>query len=151
MMKYLATMVVFVVCNYVSNVTWAQAQVECLGFTSAESPGYEVTCSEAAKSAADCIVDANSYNGWKTYTGACASCHGEYGEVTTSFPNLLELLNANIDYDRFVSVLYHGQHGTVTVMPSWKGDCDVIPDIDNVYRYLKARADGRLPTGAVSP
>lgn len=111
------------------------------------APSYEVTCPADAKAAEQCQVDKDTYIGWRTFAGQCQVCHGGSGLGSTFAPNLLERFHQRVDYPRFVEVVKNGYTGQVGAMPAWKGNPNVEPHIDRLYRYLKARADGALPPG----
>ncbi|MGE3774216.1 MAG: cytochrome c [Gammaproteobacteria bacterium] len=111
------------------------------------APNYDVTCPPDAKAAEQCQVDKETYIGWRTFAGQCQVCHGGSALGSTFAPNLLDRFHQRVDYPRFVEVVTHGYTGQVGAMPAWKGNPNVEPHIDQMYRYLKARADGALPPG----
>lgn len=115
--------------------------------TTGTAPAYEVSCPDGAKAAEQCQVDKDTYIGWRTFAGQCQVCHGGSGLGSTFAPNLLERFHQRVDYPRFVEVVKNGYTGQVGAMPAWKGNPNVEPHIDRLYRYLKARADGALPPG----
>ena len=110
-------------------------------------PAYEVQCPAAASAAESCTVNKETYLGWRTFAANCQVCHGGSGLGSTFAPNLLERFNATVDYPRFLLVLENGYTGQVGAMPAWKSKRDVMGNADNLYRYLRARADGKLPAG----
>lgn len=110
-------------------------------------PTYEVKCPEGATSATQCEVDKDTYIGWRTYQANCFVCHGADGMGTTIAPNLMDRFKDRVDYARFKYVVTNGFTGQVGAMPAWKDNPNVMPNIDNLYRYLKARTDGVLPPG----
>ncbi len=113
-----------------------------------EAPTYTVECPEGATSASACKVDKGTYKGWMTYKIVCQVCHGGGGMGSTFAPNLQTRFNENgVDWPRFVYVLDHGYTGEVGAMPNWSKNPRVMKNIDNLYRYLKARADGKIPLG----
>ena len=118
---------------------------ECVGFSAAEIPQYEVACAADAESAADCMVDARTSRGFEIYIDNCATCHGHGTGASTS--PAADLTRRRIEYERMHLTMFHGHDENLAVMPAWKGNCDVIPSIDELYLYLKARSDGVLPPG----
>jgi len=106
-----------------------------------------VSCPPDAKAAEQCQVDKETYIGWRTFAGQCQVCHGGSALGSTFAPSLLDRFHQRVDYPRFVDVVTHGYTGQVGAMPAWKGNPNVEPHIDRLYRYLKARADGVLPAG----
>ncbi len=92
-------------------------------------------------------LDAFSYEGFKLYRNWCARCHGTYGQGMVG-PNLAESLNV-ISKAQFVEVVTHGKTGQIGNMPAWETNDSVIKGMDNIYAYLKARANGAI--GKVKP
>jgi mono/diheme cytochrome c family protein len=108
---------------------------------------YEVQCAAGATAAEQCQVDKATYIGWRTFSGQCQVCHGGSALGSSFAPNLLDRFHQNVDHARFVDVVTNGFRGQVGAMPGWKGNPNVMPHLDAMYRYLKARADGALPPG----
>lgn len=108
---------------------------------------YEVQCPAGATAAEQCKVDKDTYIGWRTFASQCQVCHGGSALGSTFAPNLLERFHQRVDHARFVAVVTHGFRGQVGAMPAWKGNPNVMPHVDQMYRYLKARADAALPPG----
>ena len=119
----------------------------CGAVMAADSPKYAVDCPAGAAAAEKCTVDKNTYFGWRTYAANCQVCHGGSGMGSTFAPNLMDRLKTRVDYPRFVTVVSEGYTGQVGAMPAWKTKKDVMSNLDNLYRYLRARTDGKLPAG----
>lgn len=92
-------------------------------------------------------LDSFSYEGFKLYRNWCARCHGTYGQGMVG-PNLAESLNV-ISKDEFIEVVTYGKTGQIGSMPAWESNASVMNGMDNLYAYLKARADGAI--GEVKP
>jgi len=111
-------------------------------------PQYVVECPEGAASAKACKVDKNTYVGWRSYSTNCQVCHGGSGLGSTFAPNLMDRFNKQgVDYTRFKEVVTNGYTGQIGAMPAWEKNKGVMKDLDNLYRYLQARADDKLPKG----
>ncbi len=111
-------------------------------------PQYVVECPEGAASAKACKVDKNTYVGWRSYSVNCQVCHGGSGLGSTFAPNLMDRFNQqDVDYARFREVVTNGFTGQMGAMPAWDKNKGVMKDLDNLYRYLQARADDKLPKG----
>jgi mono/diheme cytochrome c family protein len=110
---------------------------------SAAAP-YTVECT--AGSPTVCQVDKQTYIGWRTYHATCHVCHAQDAVGSTFAPSLVERLQA-IDEARFMDVLANGYTGQIGVMPGWKDNPNVNKKYNELYGYLKARADGALPPG----
>ncbi|MDB2705203.1 c-type cytochrome [Pseudomonadota bacterium] len=100
----------------------------------ADPPPYTVTNGNQ--------LDANSYKGFKLYRNWCARCHGTYGQGMVG-PNLADSLNI-ISKAEFFRIVKNGKAGTIGSMPPWKSNAKVMEGRDQLYSYLKARADGAI-------
>jgi mono/diheme cytochrome c family protein len=92
-------------------------------------------------------LDAETYSGFKLFRNWCARCHGTYGQGMVG-PNLADSLNV-ISKQEFFDVVEHGKTGTIGSMPAWAANPQVMEGREQLYRYLKARADGAI--GEVKP
>lgn len=92
-------------------------------------------------------LDSQTYKGFKLYRNWCARCHGTYGQGLAG-PNLAQSLNT-ITYEEFMTTVAEGKTGQIGMMPAWKANPTVMDGRDNIYSYLKARADGAID--AVKP
>ena len=92
-------------------------------------------------------VDARTYNGFRRYHAGCNHCHGQDGMGSSFGPSLVDGLPEIQAFRNFV--LYGASNGT-SVMKGFAGDPNVVPYVDDIYAYLKARADGALGRGRPS-
>jgi methanol metabolism-related c-type cytochrome len=101
-------------------------------------------------SVVDGKVDASTYNGYRRYTDSCMRCHGPDGAGSSYAPALLESLKT-MPYEGFTEVVINGRQnlgaGQEKVMPAFGHVEDVALYIDDIYAYLKARADGAVGRG----
>jgi methanol metabolism-related c-type cytochrome len=93
-------------------------------------------------------VDPGTYNGFRRYHNTCHVCHGPDGLGSSFGPTLVDTLKA-IDYYAFSDVVVNGRTNAAnnSVMPSFGTDANVMPYLDDIYGYLKARSDGAIPPG----
>lgn len=95
-------------------------------------------------------VDWYTYSGFRRYHSECHVCHGPEGEGSTYAPGLIESLK-RITHQEFIEVVAGGRTITrpdkTSVMPALGDNANVMCYIDDIYVYLKARADGALPRG----
>ncbi len=93
-------------------------------------------------------TDWYTYSGYRRYHSECHVCHGPDGEGSTYAPALVTSLK-NIDYQTFTEVVVQGRQnvggGKESVMPSLGTNNNVICYLDDIYVYLRARAEGALP------
>lgn len=117
--------------------------------TVADEIAYEQTivCADDAESGGKvCKVDKNTYIGWRTYSSFCLRCHGQDAVGSTFAPSLVDRMKG-IDKARFLDVVANGFTGQVGVMPPWKENPNVTKRYEELFGYLKARANGKLLAG----
>lgn len=107
---------------------------------------YTVQCGENATSAAQCKVDKKTYIGWRTYHATCHVCHAQDAVGSTFAPNLVDKMK-EISKERYLESMANGYTGQIGVMPPWKDDPNVNKRFEDLYAYLMARSDGKLPPG----
>ena len=102
------------------------------------------------KISADGTVDWATYDGYRRFNSICETCHGFDGEGSSFGPRLVDSLK-RIPYDQFVSIVANGKKDVnaaqTLVMPALGTDPNVMCFIDDIYTYLRARADGKLGRG----
>ena len=95
-------------------------------------------------------VDQHVFNGYRRYGDSCHRCHGPDGAGSSYAPSLTESLK-NLSYDQFVDVIINGRQNVNkaanNVMPAFGTTEDVVLNMDDIYGYLKARSDDKLPRG----
>ncbi len=96
-------------------------------------------------------VDKGTYNGYRRFHGTCHACHGQDAMGSSIAPALIESLKT-VDYATFVKTVMEGRQvtdaaGAVKAMPSFGQDPNITKHLDDIYRYLSARADGVLAPG----
>jgi methanol metabolism-related c-type cytochrome len=105
---------------------------------------------EKPYSIVDGKVDKGTYNGYRRYHAACHTCHGPDGLGSSYAPNLTDSLK-RLSYEDFTEVVINGRENVTqtahNVMPAFGHVEDVALYIDDIYGYLKARADGALGRG----
>ena len=96
------------------------------------------------------LVDQNTFNGYRRYGESCMRCHGPDGAGSSYAPNLTESLK-HLSYDDFVNTVINGRQNVTktqnNVMPAFGTTEDVVSYMDDIYGYLKARSDDKLPRG----
>jgi len=95
-------------------------------------------------------VDQHTFNGYRRYGESCLRCHGPDGAGSSYAPNLTESLK-HLSYDDVVNVITNGRQNVTksqnNVMPAFGTTEDVALYMDDIYGYLKARSDDKLPRG----
>jgi len=96
-------------------------------------------------------LDSHSYQGYKMFRQWCARCHGTFGQGGPKAPNLAESL-ATLSKEEYTDTVTSGKVSEANKttkdgrMPAWKRNPHVMKNMDNIYAYLKARADGAIGT-----
>ena len=101
---------------------------------------------------ADGTVDWYTYSGYRRYHSECHVCHGPDGEGSTYAPALKNSLKT-MDYGDFLGVVASGRKNVSSsqesVMPAFGSNQNVACYMDDLYVYLRARANDAL--GRVRP
>lgn len=98
--------------------------------------------------AEDGTVDWYTYSGFRRYHSECHVCHGPDGLGSSFAPALVRSLKT-MSYGDYLTVVANGRDslaGTTQQqkMPAFGHNKNVMCFIDDLYIYLKARADGAL-------
>jgi methanol metabolism-related c-type cytochrome len=95
-------------------------------------------------------VDFGTYDGYRRYEAYCLRCHGPDGAGSSYAPALVESLQ-DLSYEEFLEIVVYGRKNVSasqqSVMPAFGEAVDVMENIDDIYSYLKARADGVVGRG----
>jgi mono/diheme cytochrome c family protein len=103
-----------------------------------EAPSYNVVDGKA---------DKDTLMGYTVYTATCMPCHGPDGLGSTFAPNLVRIMPKRT-YEGFKEIVTDGRSVLPgQVMPPFKDDKRVMAHLDDLWRYLSARADGALGRG----
>jgi methanol metabolism-related c-type cytochrome len=98
----------------------------------------------------DGMVDWYTFSGFRRYHSDCHVCHGPNGEGSSYAPALANSLKT-LGYSDFVDIVTNGRKNVNTandkVMPSFASNVNVMCYIDDLYVYLRARANNAIPGG----
>jgi methanol metabolism-related c-type cytochrome len=113
---------------------------------------YDAEGNPTFKVTEDGTVDWYTYSGFRRYHAECHTCHGPAGDGSTYAPALTGSLQ-KLSYSDFMDVVVNGrvnvsasQHN---VMPAFGTNPNVMCYLDDIYIYLRARADDAV--GRVRP
>jgi methanol metabolism-related c-type cytochrome len=113
-------------------------------FDKSDNPTYKV--------GQDGTVDWYTYSGFRRYHSECHVCHGPNGDGSSFAPALKDSLK-RISYGDFLVIVASGRKNVTTaqenVMPAFGNNRNVMCYIDDIYIYLRARADDAV--GRVRP
>lgn len=100
----------------------------------------------------DGTVDWYTYSGYRRYHSECHVCHGPDGMGSTYAPGLTDSLKT-MSYGDFLGVVASGRKNVSTsqdnVMPAFGDNPNVACYMDDLYVYLRARANNAI--GRVRP
>ena len=106
------------------------------------NPIYNIT--------SDGTVDWYTFSGFRRYHSECHVCHGPDGEGSSYAPGLVESLKT-MSYPEFMLIVATGREvvraDKQSSMPALGNNRNVSCYLEDIYVYLKARADGALPRG----
>jgi mono/diheme cytochrome c family protein len=95
-------------------------------------------------------ADKKTFNGWRRYTESCMRCHGPDGAGSSYGPDLVDSVK-QMPQDEFNEIVVNGRTNVSaasnSVMPPFGEVEDVVIYLDDIWAYLKARADGALGRG----
>jgi methanol metabolism-related c-type cytochrome len=115
-----------------------------------EVSGTDVAWEDKPYSVVDGKVDFGTYNGYRRYHSYCHVCHGPDGLGSSYAPALIESI-PQIGYEGYLEAVIYGiknvDQSHQSVMPAFGEVADVVNYIDDIYSYLKARADGVVGRG----
>ena len=104
-------------------------------FDKAGTPTYKI---------ADGKVDWYTYSGYRRYHSECHVCHGPYGMGSSYAPALVSSLKT-MNYGDFIATVASGRKNVNTaqenVMPAFGDNPNVACYMDDLYVYLRARAN----------
>ena len=99
---------------------------------------------------ADSTVDWYTYSGYIRYTSECLRCHGPDGMGSSYAPALVDSM-MHLSYTDFYGIVAGGRKNVSAsqdlVMPAFGTDKNVMCFIDDIFIYLRARANGAVGRG----
>jgi methanol metabolism-related c-type cytochrome len=102
------------------------------------------------KFAEDGTVDWYTYSGYRRYHAECHVCHGPDGLGSSYAPPIMESIK-RLTYSDFLEIVASGRQNVSqsqqNVMPAFGTNLNVMCYIDDLYVYLRARAQGDIPRG----
>jgi methanol metabolism-related c-type cytochrome len=111
---------------------------------------YDKQGSPTYKVQADGTVDWATYSGFRRYHSDCHVCHGPDGEGSSYAPALSNSLRS-IDYSAFANAVVNGRKNVNTaqesVMPAFGTNRNVMCYLEDIFVYLRARANDAVPRG----
>ncbi|MGO8913905.1 MAG: c-type cytochrome, methanol metabolism-related [Bradyrhizobium sp.] len=132
------------------NIAVAETAVDPAAVKSENGKYLDKEGNPTFKVAADGTVDWYTYSGFRRYHSECHVCHGPDGMGSTYAPALKDSLKT-MDYADFLGVVATGRKNVSSsqenVMPSFGENRNVVCYLDDIYVYLRARANDAVPRG----
>jgi methanol metabolism-related c-type cytochrome len=129
-------------------ITIAENAVDTTAVKSEDGKYLDKEGNPTFKVAADGTVDWYTYSGYRRYHSECHVCHGPDGMGSTYAPALAESAK-NMSYGDFIAVIASGRKNGNSVMPALGDNPNVACYMDDLYIYLRARANDAV--GRVRP
>ena len=111
---------------------------------------YDKEGNPTFKVQSDGTVDWSTYSGFRRYHSDCHVCHGPDGEGSSYAPALSGYLKTK-NYSDFANVVVNGRKNVTTaqenVMPAFGTNRNVMCYIEDIFVYLRARANDAVPRG----
>jgi methanol metabolism-related c-type cytochrome len=96
------------------------------------------------KAQEDGTVDWYTYSGFRRYHSECHVCHGPAGDGSSFAPALKDSIK-RISYGNFLGIVASGRKNVTTaqenVMPAFGDNRNVMCYVDDIFIYLRARAN----------
>jgi mono/diheme cytochrome c family protein len=128
-------------CRIVAVFSGLAASVALMGAAAPAPPDEDVT---RPYQIIDGKVDKRTYNGFRRYNAVCNHCHGPDGVGGSFGPSLIE---APMTIEEFRAAVLAGRATGNSVMNGFADDPNVAPFVDDIYSYLRGRADGVIGRG----
>jgi mono/diheme cytochrome c family protein len=135
----------------ISSTSWfarvVAFQLVLLGLVAGASPARAQTADPYHPAARD-TLSVEAYQGWKQFELNCSRCHGEYAVGTSFAPALVVSLRDGGTIptkEIFIQTVCAGR--PEKGMPSWCALGLELDKINNIYAYVKGRADGKIHPG----
>jgi methanol metabolism-related c-type cytochrome len=133
-----------------AGVAFAEHEVDPTAVKSEDGKYLDKEGSPTFKVASDGTVDWYTYSGYRRYHSECHVCHGPDGMGSTYAPALKESLKT-INYGDFLGIVASGRKNVNTaqenVMPAFGENPNVACYMDDIYVYLRARANDAIGRG----
>jgi methanol metabolism-related c-type cytochrome len=131
-------------------IAFAQGAGDPTAVKSEDGKYFDKEGNPTFKVAADGTVDWYTYSGYRRYHSECHVCHGPDGMGSTYAPALKDSLKT-MSYADFVGIVASGRKNVNTaqenVMPALGDNPNVACYMDDIYIYLRARANDAIGRG----
>jgi methanol metabolism-related c-type cytochrome len=143
-LRHIWSVIAVIVVVASGNFAFAEDAVDPTAVKSEDGKYLDKEGNPTYKVAADGTVDWYTYSGYRRYHSECHVCHGPDGMGSTYAPALKDSLKT-MSYGDFLSVVASGRKNVSSsqenVMPAFGDNTNVACYMDDLYVYLRARAN----------
>jgi len=129
---------------------WADGSGDPAAVKDEDGKYYDAQGNPTYKVADDKSVDWYTYSGFRRYHSDCHTCHGPDAEGSSYAPALKDSLKT-MSYADFANIVVNGRKNVTTsqenVMPAFGTDQNVMCYLDDIFVYVRARANEAVPRG----
>ncbi len=133
-----------------AGLAWADGPGDPTAVKEEDGKYYDAQGNPTYKVEKDGTVDWYAYSGFRRYHSDCHTCHGPDAEGSSYAPALKESLKT-MSYSDFADVVVNGRKNVTTaqenVMPAFGTDPNVMCYLDDIFVYVRARANEAAPRG----
>lgn len=137
-------------CAFVPGNVWADGSGDPTAVKQEDGRNFDKDGNPTYKIGPDGAVDWLTYSGFLRYHSECHVCHGPDGEGSSFAPALKNSLK-KLSYGEVLAIVAGGRQNvtssTENVMPSFGNNKNVVCYLDNIFVYLRARANEAVPRG----
>jgi methanol metabolism-related c-type cytochrome len=133
-----------------AGLAWADGSGDPAAVKDEDGKYYDAQGNATYKVASDGTVDWYTYSGFRRYHSDCHTCHGPDAEGSSYAPALKNSLKT-MSYADFANIVVNGRKNVTTaqenVMPAFGTDANVMCYLDDIFVYVRARANAAAPRG----
>jgi methanol metabolism-related c-type cytochrome len=137
-------------CAALSGIACADGSGDPAAVKDVNGEYYDKEGNPTYKVGEDGAVDWYTYSGYLRFNSMCIVCHGPDGAGSSYAPALVNSLKT-ISYGEFLSIVAQGRNNvsasTDFVMPAFGDNRNVTCYLDNIYIYLRGRANDAVGRG----
>jgi methanol metabolism-related c-type cytochrome len=132
---------------------WADGSGDPAAVKSEADSYFDKNGNPIFKVGSDGTVDWSTYSGLRRYHSECHVCHGPNADGSTFAPALKESVKT-LSYLDFTNTVVHGRKNVTSsqenVMPTFADNPNVMCYLDDIFVYVRARANDAVGAGGRS-
>ncbi len=133
-----------------AGLAWGDGSGDPAAVKTEDGKSFDKDGNPTYKIAGDGTVDWYTYSGFIRYHSECHVCHGPNGDGSSFAPALKDSLKS-LAYGDFLGTVASGRKNVNTanenVMPAFGTNRNVMCFLDDIFIYLRARANDAVPPG----